>query len=267
MSKILLATPVLIDREKRLTGCLEGMFSQTMVKNENADVYVIVNNSDDQPLIDQVDKFEDGYLIVNEENFGVSGSWNQAILEARNNGYKYACLCGYDTYMTEENLLQDFYDAMEKEGADFGRGKGMSFNFWMVNVQTFPDKIGYFDENFYPAYWEDIDMMRRIRTARDKGYIKTLKFVEDGRISHHQSTTINDHKDIFPHDMWNFTYTNNQLYLRAKWGTDEDNHEKGYKTPFNDPVLHNSFWFTDRVRKAKAKEMWDQCIKDANVTS
>jgi len=260
MKKLLLAIPVLIDRENRLTKCLTAAFKQTMVQNGDADIYVISNNPNDQSLVEQIDQFDDGYLIVNDDNLGVSGSWNQAMIEAKKNDYEYTCCIGFDTVFKDNLLLEDFVKEMKSSGSIFGRGKSMSFNFWMVETVRFLDNVGSYDENFYPAYWEDIDMMRRLRMARDKGYIKTLKYNDSGRMVHSQSRTVNDHEEIIPHDVWNYTYTQNQLYIRNKWGTDQDNHNVGYANPFGELKFHNSFWVLDHKRYERNKQKWDNCL-------
>ena len=259
MKKLLLAIPILIDEKQRLTECLAGAFEQTLVKNGEADIYVILNNENDESIIDQIDKFDDGYLIVNDTNFGVSGSWNQAILEARKGDYKYTCCVGFDTIFKDPQLLEDSVAQMDKEKADFGRGRALSFNFWMVNSKMFPAKVGFFDENYYPAYWEDLDMMRRLRMLRELGIVTTTLLWDSDKIEHSQSGTVNDHPQI-PHDVWNYTYTQNQMYMAKKWGTYEDDVNKGFRTPFNDNRLHTSFWFIDSARLEKHREKWDACI-------
>lgn len=260
MKKLLLAIPVLIDNNKRLTECLKAAFNQTMVKDGDADVYVIINNPNDESLIDQIDQFDDGYLIVNDDNFGVSGSWNQAIIEGYKNCYDYVCCMGFDTVLKDPNMLYEAWFEMENTGSDFGRGTHFSFNFWIVHTKKFLMKVGTFDENFYPAYWEDIDMMRRLRILRDEGLVNTCKFEDADKVEHSQSRTVNDHQSIIPHDVWNYTYTHNQLYMRNKWGTDEDNHKVGFKTPYNDPKLHTSFWVIYKDRYLKNKQRWDKCL-------
>ena len=150
---------------------------------------------------------------------------------------------------------------MDENNAEFGRGENLSFNFWMANSTTFPEKIGLFDENYFPAYWEDIDMMRRIRGLRELGIVTSTLFDDSNKIKHTQSRTINDHQSKIPHDVWNYTYTQNQLYTQKKWGTDKPGPDTGFRTPFNNPRFHSSMWLPDMERIEKHRAMWDKCIK------
>lgn len=261
MTKLLLAIPVLIDNESRLTECLTGAFNQDMVKNGDADVLVIINHKEDGTLLAQAEKFEDSFVIINEFNFGVSGSWNQAIIEAEENGYKYVACCGFDTVMSDSTLLTSAVKEMKEANAHFGKGSTMSFNFWMMDVDRCPTVVGKFDENFYPGYWEDYDYMRRLRMLRDKGLITEINFDDEKKIAHAQSRTVNDHETIIPHDVWNYSYTKNQLYLRQKWGTDEDNYKLGFEYPFNDKRLHTSFWIQNITEMQKSRDKWEECLR------
>lgn len=260
MSKLLLAIPVLIDNEKRLTDALKSVSNQTLFKSGNVDVHVLINNPRDESILEQLDEFEDVYATINDYNFGVSGSWNQAIIEALNQGNEYAMCMGFDVSIDDENMLEDAVNNMDKTSSVFGRGKHMSYNFWMCRPEELVSKVGLFDENFYPGYWEDLDMARRLRSLRDRGIITTCLFDDENKISHAQSRTINDHNSVIPHAVWNYTYTQNQLYFRSKWGTDKDDHNVGFKFPFNNPRHHLSFWVLDVKRYELHKKRWEDCL-------
>lgn len=272
MSKLLLAVPVLVDRNSTLTKCLEHIFEQTSVIDGDTDVYVILNNKEDQTIIDQIDNFDDGFLIENPFNFGVAGSWNQAILEAITHGYKYVACMGYDVMIEEKTFLEKFIKNMDETNMHFADTSGILFNFWMADAKQLKTRVGLYDENFYPGYWEDIDMLIRMSKAEEAGFFNRGRYVQSGEIAHLQSKTINDHEEFIPHDVWNYSYTKNQLYLKNKWNVMdnkaflETDHppKETFATPFNNPSLHHSFWLVSQPEVLKSKEKWDKCIENYN---
>ena len=53
--------------------------------------------------------------------------------------------------------------------------------------------------------------------------------------------------------------------MRSKWGTDEDDHKKGYSSPYNDKRLHTSFWIVNQAQREKIKIQWEACYLRQNV--
>jgi len=85
------------------------------------------------------------------------------------------------------------------------------------------DKVGFFDERFFPAYFEDNDYHYRIRLAglRASKIHRALYF-------HYGSRTIKEGKDIRIHA--DLGYAANRDYYKEKWGGKPG--EEIYSTPF-----------------------------------
>lgn len=87
-------------------------------------------------------------------------------------------------------------------------------------------QVGWFDENYHPAYAEDNDFYHRVELSGLK--IKGIPSVK----RHVGSATI-----MLDHDLRarnDVTYPKNVEYHRAKWGGMM--HEEVYQTPFNKPT-------------------------------
>ncbi len=85
--------------------------------------------------------------------------------------------------------------------------------------------VGDFDENFTPAYYEDIDFAYRMSLM---GLREVL--VDGVDIVHAGSSTIfNDPK--LQSDIYSFHFVRNERYYAAKWGGKRG--EEMYSTPFN----------------------------------
>lgn len=86
------------------------------------------------------------------------------------------------------------------------------------------EQIGYFDENCFPAYFEDTDWHWRARLAGLRRYQVT-----GTNIRHAGSTSIR----TIPAWLHNERFSRVQRYFIEKWGGDE--HHPCYERPFNDP--------------------------------
>lgn len=106
------------------------------------------------------------------------------------------------------------------------------FSCFMVRP-NFPLKVGPFDQNLYPAYYEDNEMHIRINVLGYKAICTTA-----APYYHYGSQTQIAIDDISEkHRLFNL---NNQ-YLMEKWGT-VDAANLVYKTPFNDPNIDPRDW-------------------------
>lgn len=108
------------------------------------------------------------------------------------------------------------------------------FSCYMVS-QKLIDEVGYFDENFIPAYFEDNDMHHRILVSGNRA-AKTASAL----FYHFGSRTIKVDEELNRRNA--FTYEKNRQYFKNKWGYDphglalsnEERISVGYKHPFND---------------------------------
>ena len=95
-----------------------------------------------------------------------------------------------------------------------------NFAFPMVNDRLFKE-VGEFDENFIPAYGEDVDMQHRIDLAGKKHTcVENAPFIHFGQVTVHNSPDWQGQSPLQVND-----------YFVKKWGGEPRQHK--FKTPFN----------------------------------
>ena len=94
---------------------------------------------------------------------------------------------------------------------------------------------GYFDENFWPCYYEDMDYGQRMILNN-----VTVKYFNELDITHSHGTSIaiHDNSRLLSHYEHNAERIIN--YYTAKWGGLP--YTEQYKTPFNVPKVKPNFW-------------------------
>lgn len=107
------------------------------------------------------------------------------------------------------------------------------FSAFMVDARLF-EVVGPFDENFRPAYNEDIDMHWRIKLAGHDA----VKY-EGARFYHHGSRTIGEDHVLNAQNV--ATHAANNRYFAEKWKykpptADDPFTADMYRHPFNDPA-------------------------------
>ena len=155
-------------------------------------------------------------VIESKDNLGVASSWNMLCdIIFQNN--EYAVILNDDVYLGRKdweldnmltNYKHDFYVTMQDWCA------------FILPKKTF-DKVGKFDENFYPAYYEDNDYHQRMK-LKGLNYFK-IPFLNP--FLYQSSQTI----DKAP-ELREFIQKNKEYYIK-KWGG-EPSKEK-FKKPFN----------------------------------
>lgn len=194
----------------------------------------------------------DFYIVDNTiDNKGVAKSWNEG-LQHFENRKSYIMFIGDDCILrnTIDDLLYEFLNNSNKKiilssshgispDSDDYRSVPSSYGgdyscFMVANkiqdyrghYTKFSDLVGYFDENFYPAYFEDNDMDYRIKLLKYEswkyGYISHI---------HEGSHTLNSVRGTPEEKIINDGYLKNQDYYKKKWGGLPGS--ETYITPFN----------------------------------
>lgn len=176
---------------------------------------------------------------VNETNFGCAGGWNQCMDFAFNRKeLESVFIVGNDIEFHMGDLAR-----MEKAVTDFPEADFIfgnhSFSNFVVKRSGF-DKLGWFDENFYPAYWEDSDAWMRI--TRNKS-IKTIH-ATGLHTKHEGSATIKSDSTLRSQN--GITFETNRRHYYEKWGQHEE-----YEHPFNNPNTPLNFWQLSSNRMAQ----------------
>jgi GT2 family glycosyltransferase len=186
-------------------------------------------------------------VIQNKSNIGVAASWNLGIKTAiREFNSTYFCILNNDILMgpgavfTMLRLLKSRKLALVS-GTDISGQvaradqvlsqsipgeqqltEAPEFSCFMLSKETI-ESVGYFDDKFNPAYFEDNDYHYRIKLAGKKA-IKTNQAL----YFHYGSRTINEREDIRARS--NLGYLPNRDYYVRKWGGTPG--QEIYKFPF-----------------------------------
>jgi GT2 family glycosyltransferase len=102
------------------------------------------------------------------------------------------------------------------------------FSLFMIR-STFFDKFGTFDENFDPAWWEDTDMLYRIKLLGGNVFQSPIPYVH----LMHQSTK----KLTIPAN----SVKSGEYYIK-KWGSAKKDLKETYANPYNDANLSPKEW-------------------------
>ncbi|MEN8208172.1 MAG: hypothetical protein ABFR50_02865 [Candidatus Fermentibacteria bacterium] len=185
-------------------------------------------------------------------NIGVAHCFNEALYKGYDVGdYDYVFLINSDIRFypgdidrmislaeaSPDKALITVKGTHAKHGTDFERSHGLAASILMPGAFR---EVGYFDENIFPAYFEDCDYFQRVRLARGKGSVNENTSLEDpdnplvaclltGKTHHEGSSVIYSDKRMLR--LNSYFYDRNKEYYISKWGGAND-HEK-YTVPFS----------------------------------
>jgi GT2 family glycosyltransferase len=211
--KIMLAVPTL-NRLDRLTEMLASVAAST----RQPDRVLIVNNGKqvtDTIAAEWSRQFELD-IFTPQHNLGVAGSVNFAW---RNTPDDWFWLHANDDVVLDTRCIELM---AEKAGPGFvvpEHGEGSAFTVFMVESEL-RDRLGYFDELFFPSYCEDNDLGRRMNLIGVQRII-----VKGAAYFHHVSSTLKAYtpeQERLHHDQFR---ANVARYI-AKWGGEMDKSER-----------------------------------------
>lgn len=211
-----------IDRETA-DKCIESILKPNSAAEINKEDIRIVDNTKEGLPSDYFDLRV--YRDPNGHNLGVPRSWNIGIREVieKDSEYEYVTLMSASMLFgpiketTWTRQMQTF------EGANCIESEGHSWHLIAFHKRIF-GRVGLFDENFYPGYFEAIDFAYRLKMLNMEGgwphiWVNAL------------SQDVGRHSDLV-------LATPLLDYYRLKWGGD-----KGFETfklPFGDQPL--GYW-------------------------
>lgn len=202
---------------------------------------IYVHNHSQKPSVayiaDYISRHYPSRVYDWRENRGLSRSINDTFIHAYAQGAEFVINSNDDTVWGAGDLqrLMNYARAHEKGhyaiqamGTHSARGReGMTHAACLFYKSAF-DVVGCWDENFYPAYFEDIDAGRRAMLAG-----LALGLCPDTNVWHYGSATLaHDSQLEAAHHDW---FKRNEAYYVRKWGGKIGS--ETYTTPFNDPSL------------------------------
>jgi hypothetical protein len=194
--------------------------------------------------------FIDNYLSA-DKHLGASGSWNQILKYGfEDNDFDYVVIVGSDIEM-KEGFWEQFLKEHQEVKPDFSCCMG--FNCFVMNKKCY-ETVGRFDENYFPAYFEDNDLDTRVRLFKDTILYKNVG--DESLLNHYGSAVIR--KNDKYNNANGQTFPMNQAYHIKKWGcTPEDPGAYTFNTPYNDSSLTAKDWFLDSETYEKKVKIWD----------
>ena len=141
---------------------LQNLLNQVESQTRKPDQLVIVDNSNGKFSL--CDSFPIKTQIVKADNIGYSGAVNVGYHQAKD----FLIVCGDDDGISNDAIklfvkyANSNLDSIFFNPAALG-SKG--FGIFAVRVKKAIEAVGYWDEAFYPAYYEDVDYARRMEIA------------------------------------------------------------------------------------------------------
>lgn len=207
-TKLVVGIPT-INRADLLNDALVKYFEDF----ENTEIAICDNGNQD--IITREKKF---MIYKPQANLGVSGSWNMIMDYADKIRGTHVLMLNDDIYLgkTEKQIVrmielfshEDFFNSL------------MNWSAWVLSVKAWK-KVGNFDENFFPAYFEDNDYCYRMRLNK----IQRMNTDYLNPVIYRNSQTIEKDPSL------NSRFMNNRQYYASKWGGLPN--EETFKKPFN----------------------------------
>jgi GT2 family glycosyltransferase len=147
-------------------------------------------------------------VIRSEFNLGVAASWNFFLQNISPNEGNYWIISNDDV-----EFLEDTLDILVKEAPKHSMvlPKGGSWSLFSIHENAVKE-VGYFDENFYPAYFEDNDYHHRLKLKNMSPHIEnSLEFKHFGSATlkgFSKERTKQHHRE----------FKANRDYFKKKWG-------------------------------------------------
>jgi GT2 family glycosyltransferase len=189
-------------------------------------------------------------LYMHCENRGLSRSWNEGVQEVLAAGATHAMLVNDDLHFVEGGfstfvnfaqanipLSVAFLQGLETGGSPYA-GQVMQQGFACCSLTpAVIERVGWFDENITPAYYEDYDYYRRC-VLSDVTFVTAPEVLAE----HERSKTTRDNPEIqFEHEA---IMTRNRDYYTQKWGVPG---AETFTRPFDDPTWTNHIAWVDRA--------------------
>jgi hypothetical protein len=231
--KYLVILPTMV--ESIVTPCIESL-SDSVREN-----LLVIDNSQDG--------FAWKFNVESQhhpENIGVARSWNIGARRVVEEKFDYLIILS--AAIVFHSGMDDF---IERLSHPYGIESQFSYHLIAIGRPTF-ERIGYFDENFHPAYYEETDFIRRIQLAHISHVVGPpphLPVVDVHAERQGIALTIKSgalHVDFLAL----------AEYFTEKWGEvpeyeTQEQQDKMYQHPFNDPSKPLSYWPERSIEELK----------------
>lgn len=229
---IILTAYGLADDLYRLVDCADGA-------GVTWHVFLHSQYPDVVKVCEELDELKNVHLYDYRVNRGLAKSWNEGFyLAYETYGADATFIASDDALCTYDEVVALACKAVENPSAYMVSGWGreirtetdgdMLFSMAVISRRAIQE-VGYFDQNFFPIYFEDRDWYRRAMLMT--GSWDSWKIVlPDTHIIHQGSKTIWTNPVLM--EQHHRTFVANREYYLRKWGGLPE--QEGYHLPFDD---------------------------------
>jgi len=234
------------------------------------------NNLDVIEPIDSLGEFQPKEDKKKRVNWGCSKSWNYVLKTylMENDDVNYSFIASNDVAFNPgeiEKVVSWMKKDKEENLGNLGtiNFAGVGYGFFFVN-KTLIENVGYFDENFYPAYYEDMDYNYRIKLINENDNnnvsmrdIPGVKMMHGNPNSKMDPNTIIDYESCTIHSEEEMKHCNditfwiNLRYYMLKWGGDRG--KEIWKTPYGRTENPINYWEINPTHRNET-DIWNQII-------
>ena len=226
--------------------------------------FFIINNGNDEGVAAAIEEIKNGLnpliqeveVYKPEKNLGCAGSWNSII--AWHLTAPYWLIVGNDIQFAKPGELEMMAKHVEERLDTHSIIYASEYSCFFL-TQLGLEKIGTFDENFYPAYGEEADHFKRVKVS---GTMKERFFdlgLIHGEPPFFQASTINSNEAYQKANA--ITSQMNKDYHIKKWGGPSACDP--FQNPFNDPGIPIDHWELDVERRKQLEDIWSAAKQNA----
>ena len=225
---------------------------ESVIKSNNTffDIEILLYNNSIKPaIIETCQSLSSEYKFIRlfdyRLNLGCSRTWNEAIelVYRYNSEYETLIIINDDIFFKNNSFIKFVKYALDNQNIPVIVGPNHShngFSAFAYNKIAY-DLFGFFDENIYPAYFEDTDFANRVVLS---GYKIPVFEMELTHLKHEGLN--NNISDIF-----NIVYLPKiRYYYNLKWNNPDitSGFNPQYKYPFNDETYGYKITLADRKK-------------------
>lgn len=188
-----------------LNACLRSIFAQSVIPS----VYVVVN-SDRVREAGEAWAEEGATVCFGLTNLGTSASWNLMMRAAFDEGYSGLLILNDDVQLVDADILERLSALVDDTPRTLYSLQGLGFSGICI-TRDVTNEVGFFDEGFWPAYFEDNDFHRRVWLAGIPAFDMPAKTTHVG------SASLRKWREW---EIWNahYAFAINGRRFEEKWG-------------------------------------------------
>jgi glycosyltransferase involved in cell wall biosynthesis len=184
-----------------------------------------------------------------DDNIGVARSWNMAARDVIEGKMDYLIIMSASV-LFQDGGMDKLVELLEENDNPWGMETQLGWHLICLSRQTL-SRVGLFDENFYPAYFEESDYIRRMEILGIHNPMSSTKRLPKVSVP---ARSQGDALAVKSGTAVNFVAL--EEYFIKKWGgkplyESEEYRHSLYKTPFNDPDNAIDYWAAPSIKELK----------------